>query len=305
MLGFFLFRFFFLVTLFAQSLSAREPISFTAGTGYRQDSLTWNIGSPTGSPNVLSELSWKQLQMINSFGEIAVNSPNGFFCQIRGDYATIFHGTVRDSDWHENNRKNEFSRTRSDASKGEAFDLSFAFTPQAWIFCNRFRIFPQVGVNYAEQHLRMYGGDQLIDTEHHQTGPIHGLHSNYRANWVTPWLGFGIATQQCGWFVSNLNLRGGYNRYWGSGHWNLREDIADDFKHRGWGFGAEAMLTLTLTLKKSLWLEINGCYKNHWTQEGWDRIHVIEANKTLTSRQPLNRVRWQSGRLTLSLSTVW
>lgn len=266
------------------------------GVGYRQDSLSWSIGGPGGDPNILSELSWTNLRMIDYRGAWSGDFMN-YHIRFSGDYATILGGQVRDSDYDADDREGEFSRSISKANKGEAFDLSLG------VGRCRFCIFGVKtellgGVALQEQHLRMMDGKQVIDTRHpDEVGPIEGLHSNYRAKWYSYWTGVDFEAP----YGFSGTVEGHRSRFRGTGHWNLRDDLVKDFDHKAWGWGVVVNLAWRWHYSRCLAFGLFGEYENHWTEKGLDLVYIAEG----TVHQPLNRVRWQSARLLANITLNW
>lgn len=295
----------YFLLLLSTSCYAAAPLTTQIGIGYRQDSLNWNIGSPTGQPNVLSELSWKQLRMVDYRTEMIYNRPGTFYVRAIGDYARIYSGTVRDSDWHGDNRTREFSRSISDAGKGEAFDLSACAGYKRYCIAKGITAIPVVGYSWHEQHLRMFNGVIVLNTESSFLGPFDGLHANYRGKWFGPLFGCDFYSAPCSEWQLYANVQGQYNFYRGSGHWNLRDDILDDFTHSATGWGFLLRFGVSHEINPCLWAGIEGEYQNHWTEAGWDRIKALHESEEIVVRQPLNRVRWQSGRILGTLAYHW
>src|ERR1700722_3498733 len=98
---------------------------------------------------------------------------------------------------------------------------------------------PLIGYSLHFQNFRMFKGFQTIDEDDSlcEGAPFSGLNSSYKILWQSPWIGFDLSfclnekllfTQSFEYHVMNYHAKG---------HWNLREDILDDFHHNGWGYG--------------------------------------------------------------------
>lgn len=290
----------------AANLSANYfDVDFDLGAGYRQDSLKWSIAGPNNTPNVLSELSWNKLRILQFYSAAKMVTPNSFVAKGYADYGKIHQGRNRDSDYAGNDKTLEFSRSDNNAGRGEVFDLSAAIGYQ-WDFCEeRFSLSPFVGVSHHEQHLQMYNGNQVVNTVFPQdVGPFPNLHSAYKARWSGPWAGFDLFYRPS----CDLDFFGGFEYHWatfhGKGHWNLRTDFFGDFKQHAHGYG----LLGTLGMK---W-RIFGCWKigilgeaQIWkTRHGKDHTVVLEDIRDpegnilevlpATVEQRLNKVQWCS-----------
>jgi len=295
----------YFLLLLSSTCLAESTYTAQAGVGYRQDSLNWNIGSPTGHPDILSELSWKNLRMIDYHAQLTYDNPSLFYARFSGDYAVICDGTVRDSDWDEDGRTEEFSRSINNAGKGEAFDLSLGIGFPRYRFLEKITLIPLIGFAMQEQHLQIYDGFQVINTENEFTGPFSGLHSNYRAKWYSPWIGFDMYANLAPRLWLYSAIEGHFSCYRGTGHWNLREDFTDDFKHEAWGGGIVAKLAANYQIRQHLDAGILLEYQNHWCYNGSDYTTALEDGVTYTVKQPLNSVRWQSARAILTMTYLW
>lgn len=234
-----------LITLFAVlttlHLSAYENVDFEVdlGIGYRQDNFNWSIGNHHA---LISKLDWKNLQMIQYRADLRGFVGGNFYVRGYADYAHTFSGTNTDSDYYNlvdeetGNlvKKNAlWLKTKQKAGKGEAFDFSFGIGYLFDFLCKRLTFAPMVGYSYHEQHLRMFKGKVVFDLVDNIVGEFPNLHSNYRARWQGPWLGFDTAYE---WDCS-IKFFGGFEYHWAdynaSGHWNLRKDFTKDFQHKG------------------------------------------------------------------------
>lgn len=275
-----------------------EKEEFALGYTYRSDSLNWNIADVDDMPNVLSELSWKDLR-INQISAYARGvTTKQYYGRLNGDYGRIFHGRNRDSDYAGNDRTDEFSRSISNAGRGEVFDLSAALGYQFQFFCGRFRFAPLVGVSWEEQHLRLFDGVELIP----EIEPIKNLHSSYKARWYGPWMGFDL---DCA-LTNQLAFYGMFESHWtvyrGIGHWNLREDLLTDFKHRSHGIGLKVQGGLIYALKRNWEIVLLAGYETWKAQKGSHRVTMNDffgdAEEVVTR---LNGVHWHSFRFSALL----
>jgi len=115
--------------LIASSGSAAEmKSSLNLGAGYRVDKLNWNIASDlsgTATPNILSELTWNNLGIVQLDTGAAIEV-NRIVFKVDADYGWIVSGDNQDSDFNGNNRTLEFSRSNNDAGTGNVWDVSTA-----------------------------------------------------------------------------------------------------------------------------------------------------------------------------------
>jgi len=95
--------------------------------GHREDHFDWNIASDiTGAatPNILSELKWSGLEMVQVRANTDVVIDNRFILDGMVAYANIYNGNNQDSDYNGNDRTSEFSRSTSKTDDRKALDWS-------------------------------------------------------------------------------------------------------------------------------------------------------------------------------------
>lgn len=278
------------------SLCAFADVTIDIGAGARQDSLNFNIADPTGSPDVLSELEWKDLHLWLIEADFKLITCRQIYLRLRADYGMIYDGKNRDSDYAGDDRTLIFSEVYCNASKGEAFDLSAGIGYQFLFWCDQIGLTPLVGYSHSEQHLRMYDGFQKINAfDPLAVGPFPGLHSNYRAKWSGPWLGFDLDYSFCDYW----KLYGGFEYHWafyrGTGHWNLRTDFIDDFKHRGhFAHGTESFLGLNYDFWGNLAFGVKVRYQTMRLHKGMHRVKVAVDGGPVTFGTRLNEVNWHA-----------
>ena len=106
-------------------LKIKPHLTFNFGllAGYRIDQLDWNIaGNNAGTnPNILSELTWKDLEIYQVQFKPSVTLGNshrgGVRYHLRGmlGWGSIVDGSNQDSDYAGDNRTLEFSRSNNSA----------------------------------------------------------------------------------------------------------------------------------------------------------------------------------------------
>jgi len=292
----FLFTFLHLIPL-----QANLSITTDVGLGYRQDNLDWSIAGYNNEPNILSELKWRNITSCEISGVLAL-AYDCLYLRANADYGRIFSGHNRDSDYDENDRTAEFSRSRAVSDKGEVFDLSAGI---GWQFpCGPFTCTPLVGWALDEQHLRDRKLVQIFDTDYPDyVGPVYGMNSNYRAKWEGPWLGADLSYQA----LCSLLLNGTFEYHWtdynGTGHWNLRREFLRDFEHKSKGHGLLGSFAAEYFQNENLSFGLIGVYRKFTAQRGRDRKFILfqlrETDGSVIDipvqlDTPLNGVHWKS-----------
>lgn len=298
-------RFLFLAALAAAQLQADNEVWL--GAGYRQDQFDWSISGSDGTPDVMSELSWKNLRM----AEVSFGAKGELFCigayRINADYAWILSGSNRDSDYAGNNKTIEYSRSCNKASKGEAFDLKIGLGHTYKLFCDSFTITPLAGYAQMEQHLTMYDGFQEIDLIHGFHGHFEGLHSRYNTRWESPWVGvdFTFDPTECFSLFGSFEMH--FPFYKAKGHWNLRTDFIGDFVHKGNGRGywytlggkwrLFSGLTTGLIADASFFKVTKGHDTTKFAEVLIDQQGNIIGEEVITGTTHIHAVHWDSYRI--------
>jgi hypothetical protein len=232
--------------------------------------------------------------------------------QGEADYAKIFRGKNHDSDFLKDNRRGEVSRFRSNANKGEAFDLSGGGGYQIrWCF-EDITLTPLAGYSYHEQHLRMFDGKVSVFNSRSVHAVLHNLHSNYRTRWYGPWIGAEASYD----FDCDFEFYGSLQYHWlqyhAKGHWNLREEFYDDFQHRANGYGILGTLGGTFQFSDCWKGGVRVLYLDFRARHGRDRTFLEEEASDsegsgtykvkIVAETRLNEVNWHSFRLEADLA---
>ena len=271
-------------------------------TGYRVDQLNWNKAHPSGSPNVLSELTWEDLEIFQlRFGLSALFFQN---LKVKGTFAYgfIFDGQNQDSDYLGDDRTQEFSRSNNATDSGETLDASIGVSYVFSFLTDKIAVTPLIGYSYHLQYLSITDGVQTLETPGitPPLGPFPGLDSNYDARWQGFWFGldtaFRIFRRDGVTLAHEFILGGEYHwdaDYYGVGNWNLRSDLEHpkSFEHRadGQGYILTGEYRFYLTRKWSL--NLNGNYQKWDTDPGSDKMFFSDGT---TAMMQLNEVNWES-----------
>ncbi len=279
---------------------------FTLSAGYRVDNLDWTIaGDINGNnPNVLSELTWDDVESYQVKLQGSLVWPN--FIAVKGfaDYAWIFDGDNQDSDYLGDNRTFEFSRSNNSTDDGFLWDASLAIG-----YPYRFgrpiigTITPLLGYSYHEQNLNISNGNQTIPDQ----GPFPGLDSSYDTEWKGPWIGLDLRfkAREITTFAHRFETYVAYEYHWADYHaeadWNLRDDFAHpkSFEHDADGNGWKIGAGFNLWLHHNWALNFNYEYQDWSTDSGTDKVFFSDGS---TAKTKLNEVNWSSYALSLGVS---
>ncbi len=285
----------FFASLFGSTQASCEVVfDLSAEMGYRQDDFNWNIAGPGDDPNILSELSWTDMDIPQGrlLGELTVN--NILYIRAAATAGSIANGDNRDSDYGGNNRSDEFLRSENSAG-GEVSDASAGIGLIFPIYDNsvdKVLVFvPQVGYSLHHQRLEMTDGFEVIGSS---PGPFDGLGSSYDADWEGVWYGFDF------WIESSDSLtvefRYEYHDgvdYYAEANWNLatRFEHPVSFTHEADADGYFWSLGLNYLLSEKWSFHGRIEYFKWESGEGIDTT-FFSAGFVATTK--LNVVNWES-----------
>jgi hypothetical protein len=276
--------------------------------GYRQDDFDWSIAGTNGTPNILSELKWKKLEMLQAS---CLGWHTDFLCYVPyirwyGAYSKIMRGHVSDRDYSQDHRRCEFSRARAKCNRGTVGDLSGALgLPWGVNWYGYMQFTPVAGISWHQQHLHMHEGTQEMEWGHSsEEGSIDNLHSTYKTTWWGPWIGIDALWEvdvRWAWTGSvEYHLS---TRYHAEGHWNLRPEFIGGFHHSAIGDGFVWRLGLQFAFN-CFWLFSADFSAQRWsTRHGVDTTNVkatlIDENGCKDTRHqliktPFNGAHWKS-----------
>lgn len=278
---------FIISSVFVRDASAEVEASLKIGPSYRVDNLDWNIADSDGSPNILSELTWTDLKIVQIKADGKLIKSNNFYMRGSIGYGKIFDGDNQDSDYDGDDRTLEFSRSNNDADDGDVLDVSAGLGYQFRL--KKFTIAPLIGYSYHEQNLVMTNGFQTIPAY----GSFPGLNSSYDAQWNGPWTGFDISYK----IMEKLTLSGVFEYHWADyeavANWNLRNDFEHpkSFEHIADGNGILLSAAVDYTFNKHWGIGFLANYQE-WSADAG--IHRVFTSNGAIGVTRLNEVNWES-----------
>jgi hypothetical protein len=289
-------------------------------TGYRRDELDWSIAGrlfdytqhSDVAVNVLSELTWRDLDIYQVGLSNETLFADHFFFRLAFSQGTIYDGENQDSDYKGNNRTEEWSRSNNSADEGEVRDMSVATGYRFKLFKKRISLTPLLGYSYHEQNLVMTDGYQTVsepDTDLHlnppDVGAFDNLDSSYDARWRGPWLGvdtcYTLKLPRPSLIMAfGLGLEYHWVDYSASADWNLRSDLAhpESFEHEAAGTGFVVAAKWRCQFPFNLGLSLRFNYQDWSTNAGTDRVYLSSG---LADETRLNKVNWTSQSLLLGV----
>lgn len=282
--------------------AAREPANTTVGIGYRNDDLRWNIASdPTGTqtPNILSELTWKDVRSVQLRIASDATFPSGWHLRGAAAYGKIIDGEEQDSDYAGDDRTLEFSRSVADNKDSAVIDAELGFGYRVTL--GPVHLTPLLSFTYHKLDFNITNGVQVIATPGltPPTGPFPGLDSTYEATWMGPALAL-----ELGWDIGKgvtLTWNSALARtdYKAEAQWNLRPDLQQpkSFEHKAEGSVRSDALTVWFRASRESAYELRIDRRKGTTDPGTDRVFF--ANGT-TAETMLREVVWDAKALHFS-----
>lgn len=275
--------------------------------GYRVDNLVWSIQGMDGVPNILSELSYKDIKSYLLGLDARVVLCNNVYFRADFDYGWILSGLDQDSDYRGNNRTLEFIRSTAQVNDDYVYDLTLGVGYLFDICDTGLSIAPMVGYTHNEQHFRSTHGFTHLNVDFPDSvGPIFGLNSTYFTEWDSGWIGFDAGYQLCDFF-----LWGNYEFHWAtyhaSAHWNLREEFIGNFHHHAnCGNGNVGRLGASYALCDGWTIGLEGLYQRWCTSHGIDRTNVqVSGDVVIPARTRLNPVHWRAWSISADIGYVF
>lgn len=278
-----------------------QRAEFYASTGYRKDKLQWSIAGPNGAPNIISELTWKDIDIATFNIGTTLHFQSNWLLSIDASYGHIFDGRNQDSDYLGNNRTLEFSRSNNNSDKGMTLDASIS---TAYKFLalkesqHEIYLIPKVGFSYHAQFFRMTDGYQTIPS----LGSFSGLDSSYDSTWLGPWIGLESQITFDKKFTLSTNFEYHYAFYDATANWNLRPDFAhpESFAQEAEGYGLVGNVDAQYRLDNNLSLTASINYQD-WQADrhGVNQFFFADGSSPTSG---YNGVTWRSFGANLGLN---
>lgn len=290
-----------IVSFNTHATSTYVDVTLGLGVSEREASLRWNIASDasgSNTPNILSELTYDDLTIREIQGSANFLFHEGFLknLHILIDFKTGTNqgGVVIDSDYHGDDRTDEYSRSESNPDDSTTIDGKLLVGyPLQWdehVFFT-----PFIGYSYSRQYLRMRDGVQILDTRAASLplGPFRSeLNSKYKTDWHSLVMAIEGAYRREN---HHIGLRWEFliTDYYAEANWNLRSDFAHPKSFAHWATGTGNNIELTYRYLASdvfsFWLSYR--WEDWKTHEGDDVVYFSDGSKAGTQ---LNEVVWES-----------
>jgi len=209
--------------------------NYQVDAGYRTEKLSWNVASPAGSPNPLTQVKWNDVTLWRLQGQFGISLPLGVLVKGRGSYGWTVSGSGQETSYAQDHRQRPFSQRDSDASSGYGWDLSLAlgypftlkFAEQPW----QLTLTPLAGYQWQKQRWDLNNGRDVLASG---SGLRTNQHSLYNTRWRGPWLGMDMTLgffSRHQWFSS---FEHHWARYQASADWQQARQLQSQqsFQHQ-------------------------------------------------------------------------
>lgn len=299
-----------------QPFLTKPQSSVEISGGLRQSDMRWNVaGNMQGTnPNIMSELTWKDVQMVEANINARHLRPagNAIFrgaLQLEGTLkgGLGVDGKVRDSDYLFDNRAGEFSRATADANSGYAlgaqggigyrFNVAQRIRPHSRTMLT---LAPVVGYGWEMERFMLEG----VQVSPPPVGTPSVLDSEYNAHWYGPFVGV-----EAQWEHNRhmLTLRGEYHdlKYKSDAQWNLRTDLKQDPSYEQEADEASAykiMLQYGYAIDSRYEVVVNLSHSEREASNGTSTMYFTNG---ATAKTRLNEVEHTTQAIHLGLKYHW
>lgn len=292
---------------------AGVDIELAGGLAYRQDQLQWSMAGPNHNPNIISELTWTDLD-ISLWRLQGRLDWRQFRWQAEFQAGNINNGEVQDSDYSQDDRNGEFSRSNNATDGDNVSDLIGIFAYVVDIpELPQLKLIPRFSFTYNRQNLRISQGRQTlsdasalppeIEGSPPPLGSFSGLNSTYRALWYGPGVGFDVEYAP----LSALRLTAGFDyhlvQYYAWANWNLISQFQHpkSYEQESEGNGYVFKLKGEYVFSK---LSVYMFYQNaSWqTEGGTTRFFLNLPEGNVVVNQPFNGATWRSYMLSVGVN---
>lgn len=301
---------------------SRQPVE-AAKTGarhtlallYRNDALDWRVAPADEQPDILSELSWRNVGLAGLEWQGNWPLAPDWALQTKLAGASYISGTVQDSDYGASGRNAEFSRSTADARRSHAADAEIGLLYRlAHSRPDSAGVALTTGLAWHRQALRMGRAQQQVsrpelcpdtlcskDSGGVPVGTAFDTHSSYNADWRGAYLGTLLTFELQPGLTLELNYRYQRLKYAAEANWALREEFAHpiSYTHEAWGHLHDGGLALTSKTGNGA-IQLEAFFRKARTHNGTDDTRWAEPGGVAAgTTMRLQDVQWRSVGLSL------
>jgi len=254
-----------------------SKFSIAVKTGYFTNDFKWSIaGNSQGtSPNILSELIWKDL----SGYSIGINSKvklwKKFFLSADISNSSILAGKVTDTDYQGNDRTSPGYYAALNSNQGTLTDFSFNVS---YTF--------QVITLWVEPYFGFVANSQKLHLlpDQRDVSQTSALNSTYNTKWQGVSAGSHFTLPAFSKIFVEANLGYSQLKYSAEADWNVIESFAHpvSFKHKANGYSIRSEIGLKYLLRKHLSASLFVGSNNLITGKGIDELFYEDGGSAKT-----------------------
>ena len=275
-----------LFCMMANAQEKKQKFNITTQLGYFQEDFRWSIAGINDNNNyvnILSELRWENLRGPQANINLQYNFWKGFFVQGNFSTSLILSGSVTDTDFGEDNRKDTLYHDTFDSNEGNiiSFGGSLGYKIK---FHENYSISPFIGFSSNQQSL------YIVEVP-------GGLLTDLRCTYETQWNGLTLGLDSkipIGKFIIQPLIIYHQVNYSAKANWNLIETFKHpvSFTHDAKGFGIEPALNFHYTLNKTISILLGG-KSGYWsTGKGVDTLYLTDGSTSTTQLNGAIRNNW-------------
>ena len=276
--------------------------------------LSWNIAAdPSGrfAPNILSELDYRDMHFYGvgvTFARLnPVNDDLALYADGHIRNSNIHSGVSQDSDYADNNRQQEFSRSYADIANDDITELGFTLGLKSrWLDTNKDFLSFYIGREQQDVNINTSKGVVAVSSNLPVGLRFDDLDSAYDSDFAAWTLGFG-AEHIYTWGV--VSVRYDYHdvSFDAKARWNLRQDFEQpvSFTHNGQGQGHGLQLGYSYRLCENLTLTALWHQLHYRINRGYDQTFFTNNGNPFSYVTRLNEVTYQNQSLKLGVEYLF
>ena len=273
-----------LITQLNYAQKVKKPINIYLGTALTQDQISWSIaGNSSGNnPNILSEVSWKNLK--GTAITVGLELPVFKNLYLKGGFSRSFikSGKATDTDYAQDNRTNPVFNAALNGEDG--YLTNYQLNLGYHFYVGGLKLSPNFGYSNHIQYLHLTDND------------LPDLNSTYKTLWNGLTAGLDVSKN-----ISRFDIYTVFNyhqvNYNATANWNLIDEFKHpiSFRHIAKGFGLTSDFYLLYQTKKyvSPFINFGFCYWS--TGAGIDELYYNDGRIAKTRLNDVSRNGYNLG----------
>ncbi len=282
---FFIFAVLSLLSNLLYAQQKKQVFELTFHSGYASTDFNWSIaGNSSGqSPDVLSEVKWKNISGVLAGSQLKINLYKNWFVLIQFTNVFVKSGNVTDSDYAEDGRKSRTYYAELRSNEGSLNDFN-AFGGYHFFNSERLNLGFLAGYKWSRENLLLLNKNQPSVGE-------KDLRSTYQTSWKGFSTGLYANYKVASSIMVNAKLIYSQLKYNAEADWNLIDAFKHpvSFTHYANGFGLEASLSGIYRFNNNISLQIKGKFSSAETGTGVDQLFLESGSTQITQFNGVER----------------